>query len=82
MELKRAEMIAKDLIGYYAPGWAFGFDRAVCRLGCTKYRSKFITVSAHVVTVNDEASLINTVLHEIAHALTGRGAGHGADMPF
>lgn len=59
--------------------WMFEFDRAVRRAGCCKHRIKTITLSIHYVTRNNEniADIKDTILHEIAHALAGHGAGHG-----
>jgi predicted SprT family Zn-dependent metalloprotease len=56
--------------------WRFGFDRARRRLGACHYAGRRITLSGPLVELNDRATVRDTVLHEIAHALTP-GAGHG-----
>lgn len=62
--------------GLINSGWKFEYDNARRRFGCCKHRSKRITVSKHLVSLNDEARVKNTILHEIAHALVGCGHGH------
>ena len=57
--------------------WRFEFDHARRRFGCCKYRAKAITLSRPLTLLNAEDQVRDTVLHEIAHALTP-GDGHGA----
>lgn len=68
----------RRLVGRYLTGWRFGLDHARTRLGCCHYDQRRITCSVHLVAylANDEVDQI--ILHEIAHALTGQAAGHGA----
>lgn len=57
--------------------WLFRFDRrATVRLGLCSYRTKTISLSEKVILLTDEATVRNTILHEIAHALVGPGHGH------
>jgi predicted SprT family Zn-dependent metalloprotease len=56
--------------------WSFRFDRAKRRFGCCYYATRTITLSQHLTVLNDEATVRDTLLHEIAHALTP-AAGHG-----
>lgn len=64
-------------------GWSFGWDRAVRRLGCCRYRERRITLSRYYVAaylVKDVGMVRRTVLHEVAHALAmvhERERGHG-----
>lgn len=64
--------------------WAFGWDRAVKRLGCCRVSRREITLSRYFAEVHlDEqpGQILDTILHEIAHALAweqARHAGHGA----
>ena len=58
--------------------WSFCFDRSKVRFGKCDYRRKRISLSGHLVDLNDEQSVRDTILHEIAHALAPGGAGHGA----
>lgn len=60
-------------------GWTFDFDRAVSRFGACNYTKKQITLSAALVELNNEDTVRNTALHEIAHALTPGDRGHGSE---
>jgi len=78
MNLNNAMRLANDLlIQHGLSDWRFKFDQAVRRFGCCKYRYKTITLSAPITEINDESVVRNVILHEIAHALVGRGHGHG-----
>lgn len=80
MKLNDAAKLAQTLLrehGLAAQGWTFDYDTAVRRFGACHYRPKRITLSAKLVAMNDEARVRNTMLHEIAHALSGHKAGHG-----
>jgi len=57
-------------------GWAFTFDRARRRFGSCSPSRKRISLSLPLTTLNDEPQVRDTILHEIAHALTP-GDGHG-----
>ena len=66
--------------GLIRQGWKFAWDHSKRRAGCCKYRCKTISLSKHYVERNVAERLddvIDTILHEIAHALTP-GDGHGA----
>ena len=65
--------------GLLEAGWRFGgFDRAKTRCGVTKYDSKSISLSCYYIAKTEvsEENVRNTILHEIAHALT---PGHHHD---
>jgi predicted SprT family Zn-dependent metalloprotease len=73
-----AETLARRLMAAHGVGdWAFGFNRRKRSLGLCYYERRRIELSRHYIARNDEASVRDTVLHEIAHALAGRRAGHG-----
>lgn len=57
--------------------WSFEFDNAVKRRGACNYSQKKISLSESLTLIRTEEAVINTILHEIAHALVGPGAGHG-----
>jgi ribosomal protein L37AE/L43A len=63
--------------GLLEAGWSFHFDRAKRRFGVCRFERKEISVSIHLVRLNDPPECEDTVLHEIAHALAGPRAGHG-----
>lgn len=60
-------------------GWTFQFDNARRRFGVCRYNRKLISLSRTLVELNSEDECRDTVLHEIAHALAGPGAGHGPE---
>ena len=65
--------------GLAQQGWRFKFDRARLRAGQCRYRSKTITLSKHYVALNVTTrpeEVLDTILHEIAHALAGGRHGH------
>jgi predicted SprT family Zn-dependent metalloprotease len=80
MEIKKAEMIAKDLMVFHRlENWSFEFDNAVRRFGCCRLLKRIISLSKHLTSMNDEHEVINVVLHEIAHALAPKTAHHGPE---
>jgi len=56
--------------------WVFKFDYAKRRFGACNYTKKTISLSKHLVKINSEAEVKDTILHEIAHALCPKD-GHG-----
>jgi predicted SprT family Zn-dependent metalloprotease len=79
MNLLEAKKLAIDLMakhGILDQGWRFQYDNARRRFGRCSYRTKTISLSKHLVSLNDLENVKNTILHEIAHALT---PGHGHD---
>jgi len=79
MELHKAQELAKILMSKHdltSKGWRFEFDNAKRRFGCCNHRCRKITLSKALVSINNEARVKNTILHEIAHALVGGGHGH------
>ncbi|WP_066041211.1 SprT-like domain-containing protein [Herbiconiux solani] len=57
--------------------WSFGFDNAKTRAGQCNYTSHRITVSRYLAARYDDDEIHQILLHEVAHALAGSGAGHG-----
>jgi predicted SprT family Zn-dependent metalloprotease len=71
---------ARDRMAHFGlldQGWSFRFDTAKRRFGVCKFDRKVISLSIHLVRLNSREECEDTVLHEIAHALAGRHAGHG-----
>jgi SprT protein len=79
MDLLYAKNLAEQLMRQHGleRAWTFVFDRSKVRFGKCDYRRKQISLSRYLVELNDEAEVCDTILHEIAHALAPRGAGHG-----
>lgn len=82
MDTSKACMMAIDMMRYHgllnetAASWHFGWHNRSRTLGTCDYRAKTISLSRKLVAVNSEDEILDTILHEIAHALTPK-AGHG-----
>lgn len=62
--------------------WKFRWHNKKRSLGTCSYRKKIIYLAKWYVELNDEAEVKDTILHEIAHALSyekhgSKGIGHG-----
>ena len=78
MELNALAETATRLLAVHGlVGWTFGLSGAKRRLGVCKYRRKRIEISDYYARNNPDAAVLDTLLHEIAHALAGPEAGHG-----
>lgn len=77
MILEKAHEMAFELMGdfglYY---WKFKFDNAKMRFGLCDEHTKTISLSEHLVLINDEDVVKNVILHEITHALVGCRHNH------
>jgi predicted SprT family Zn-dependent metalloprotease len=62
--------------GLIDQGWRFEFDNARRRAGVCKYGSKTIGLSKYLLPHMKEEKILDTILHEIAHALVGHKHGH------
>ena len=69
----------RTLIEYGLTGWQVELDRAVRRFGRCSYVRKLITLSEALVELNDQAQVLDVILHEIAHPLAGPGTHHGPE---
>ena len=58
-------------------GWTLAFGEARKRLGDCHFRYHVIRISRTHALEGSEEQIRDTVLHEIAHAIAGHGAGHG-----
>lgn len=80
MEIRKAEMIARDLMNFYRlESWHFKFSNALSYFGYCYWNRKLITLSKNLVSMNSEEKVIDTILHEIAHALAPRYVNHGKE---
>lgn len=88
MDLRTTEKLALELMAKHGLDktiWSFKWDNSKKRFGVCKYsfKSRFdrtiirgiIGLSRHLVELNDEPKVRDTILHEIAHALCP-GQGH------
>lgn len=58
-----------DQHGLAELGWTGALDNAVRRFGACSPRKKRISLSRHLASINSDEETLDTVLHEIAHAL-------------
>ena len=71
------EILAKDLMQQHGLiGWRFGWNSKRSSFGTCKYRPKVIELSKLLTPLRPKDEVINTILHEIAHALVGIGHHH------
>jgi len=78
-ELERVRTWANALIALHLDsGWTFGFDNAKTRAGLCNYTAKRITVSKYLAARYEDDEIHQVLLHEVAHAMAGTRAGHGA----
>lgn len=78
MDLNDAHLMARNLMREHGlTNWNFQFDNASRRFGQCRFGRREITLSRSLTYLNDESKVRDTILHEIAHALAGPGAGHG-----
>ena len=82
--LAEAQTLANDLIKRHkatsglAEDWRFGFDLSPSRAGACKYAERRIDLSVSFCLSASRAEVIDTILHEIAHAIVGKGHNHDA----
>ena len=79
-ELVRVRQWADALIALHLDPsvWSFGFDNAKTRAGLCNYTTKRISVSKYLAARYDDDEIHQVLLHEVAHAMAGSRAGHGA----
>jgi len=74
--LELAEWLAREKMDYYGlKDWAFRFMHSDRALGYCYYDAKIIELSVPLTLINDPGIVLNTVLHEIAHAISPK-RGH------
>jgi predicted SprT family Zn-dependent metalloprotease len=58
-------------------GWRVNFDRELHRSGTCRYELKQIVYSIQFMETANAEERLNTILHEVAHAIAGHEAAHG-----
>lgn len=77
MNLREVRDIAYEFLALHGlHEWRFQFNHRKRTLGLCKYRTKTIELSIYYATHGEEKDIIDTIKHEIAHALVGTGHGH------
>lgn len=69
--------LALELLAQHGlKNWSFAYNRRKQALGLCVYHRQRIELSIHFVERNSPEEILDTILHEIAHALVGPGHGH------
>lgn len=77
LKLQKAMLKSADiLLENGLADWKLKLNNKRSALAETYYGSKTIMFSKHFVLVADEDQFIGVTLHEVTHALLGRGHGH------
>lgn len=83
MLLTEAKQLARRLMRKYGlRDWKFRFTKSRIEMGaCLKCKTgeKFIEMSSYYTKVAKDEDIIDTILHEIAHAIVGVEKGHGPE---
>jgi hypothetical protein len=66
-----ADLAAELLARWGLEDWRFEFDHAVRRFGHCRFDARTISLSRHLVALNERPPVEDTILHEIAHARIG-----------
>ena len=78
-ELARVRTWAEALIRIHLDAeWTFAFDHAKTRAGLCNFTRKRISVSRYIAERSSDDDIHQVLLHEVAHAIAGPDAGHGA----
>jgi predicted SprT family Zn-dependent metalloprotease len=75
---EKRELAVQLLDTHGLQGWHFAYNRRKREMGLCLFDAQVIALSVHFVEMNDDTSVRDTLLHEIAHALVGPGHGHDA----
>jgi len=65
-----------DRFGLTKAGWSVALDERTRFLGHCSYEKKIITLSIYHLEQHGQLDVLDTILHEIAHALVGPGHDH------
>lgn len=60
-------------------GWSVKLTQAYREIGKCNYTHKVINISLKIARVSPWEDVLDTILHEVAHAIAGPGKGHGAE---
>jgi predicted SprT family Zn-dependent metalloprotease len=77
--IRQVRQLAYDLLAKHGlPDWSFAFNRRKRSLGLCLFHIRTIELSVYLILRNPDEEILDTILHEIAHALVGPGHGHDA----
>jgi len=58
--------------------WRFRLDHSTRRAGCCNFNNRTLSLAFDLAHAGTDADIIDTILHEIAHALVGKNHNHDA----
>ena len=67
----RSLLRTHELLNGLAPGWRFGFETTASRAGVCRHREKTIALTVSYALRAPWHEIVDTLLHEIAHAIVG-----------
>jgi predicted SprT family Zn-dependent metalloprotease len=74
---KEVRSLASELMAKHGlHRWRFAFNRRKQSMGLCVHHRRAIELSLYFVERNGTEEILDTILHEIAHALVGSGHGH------
>jgi predicted SprT family Zn-dependent metalloprotease len=79
MHVTEARIKTKRLLdehGLTEEGWTVEFMNGKWLLGQCRYKDRTIRLSRWLCRLGTDAEVLDTILHEIAHAITGPGHNH------
>src|ERR1700686_5283507 len=75
--IRQVRQLAHDLLARHGlADWTFAYNRRKRAMGLCLYHLRTIELSVYLILRNPEEEILDTILHEIAHALVGPGHGH------
>lgn len=80
MSIDDAMSVAQKLLVQHnlvATGWTVGVCKGKRRLGLCNYRQRVIRISRDHIMKGTDEEVLDTIRHEVAHAIAGYGAKHG-----
>jgi predicted SprT family Zn-dependent metalloprotease len=77
MQFRQVRDLAVELLTVHGlRDWSFAFNWRKRSMGLCVFPHRRIELSVYFVERNDHAEILDTILHEIAHALVGSEHGH------
>ena len=78
MDIKDFELLVRyEMDKYGLNDWTWKYNRATSGQCSCRYSVKLLKFCKSYVALNELHIVLDTILHEIAHALVGAGHGHG-----
>ncbi len=78
MELSKLRTLARENLDKHGlHDWSFKINKNKRRLGVCRHAKKRIEIQGYYALNNPDHLVLDTLIHEIAHAIVGPGHGHG-----